>query len=49
LALPESLPIERVGEMSLQRWQTLVSQMAELGLVAPEKVSAEACFTSQFL
>jgi len=49
LALPESLPSERVGEMSLERWQTLVSQMAELGLVDPEKVAADACFTTEFL
>ncbi|QEG41053.1 ABC transporter substrate-binding protein [Roseimaritima ulvae] len=49
LAMPGGAAPETVGQMSLQRWQTLVEQLVELGLVEPENVQAEACFDSQFL
>ena len=49
LALPNGFSIEQVGEMTLERWQTLVDQMANLGLVDQSKVKAEECFTTEFL
>lgn len=49
LAMPDGAPPETVGQMSLERWQTLVDQLTELGLVEPENVKAEDCFDAQFL
>tara|TARA_R110002049_G_scaffold2750_4_gene21893 strand:+ start:34276 stop:35271 length:996 start_codon:yes stop_codon:yes gene_type:complete len=49
LAIPDGLPIDQVGSMSLQRWRTLVDQLAELELVDADKVRAEDCFTTEFL
>ncbi|WP_231615307.1 ABC transporter substrate-binding protein [Novipirellula artificiosorum] len=49
LALPNELPMESVGQMSAERWTTLVKQMVDLGVVDSEKVSAADCFTTQFL
>lgn len=37
---------EDFGQMQLDRWQTLVEQLTELGMLAKGKVSAEACFTN---
>lgn len=49
LALPDGMPPESVGTMTLARWQTLISQMAGLKLVDADKVRPEDCFTTQFL
>lgn len=49
LALPDGFPIEEVGRMSSERWETLVSQMAEIDLVDPAKVDGSSCFTNEFL
>ena len=48
LALPEGMPPESLGLMTDERWQTLVSQMVQLGLADGDKVHATDCFTSQF-
>ncbi|GAA4466708.1 ABC transporter substrate-binding protein [Novipirellula rosea] len=48
LALPDGMSPESLGEMTDARWQTLVSQMVELGLVDGDKVHATDCFTPQF-
>jgi len=49
LALPEQLPLEEVGRMSLERWQTLVEQMDQLDPDQQGSVDPEACFTNEFL
>ncbi len=49
LAMPQGAAPSTVGQMQLERWQTLVDQLTELGLVEPENVKAEECFTPQFL
>lgn len=42
-------PTEAIGEMTLDRWQTLVRQLEEMELVKPGTVSAEQAFTTKFL
>ena len=49
LAQPAGMDIERVGNMTAERWEQLVGQMVELKLVDPSKVKAEDCFTTEFL
>jgi len=49
LARPDELPIEAVGRMSAERWETLVNQLVELDLVDKETVKATDCFTTDFL
>ncbi|EMI45920.1 ABC transporter substrate-binding protein [Rhodopirellula sp. SWK7] len=39
----------KLGQMSLDRWQTLVGQMSELEVIDADSVQAEECFTTQFL
>ncbi|WP_040768698.1 ABC transporter substrate-binding protein [Novipirellula maiorica] len=48
LALPDDMPPGALGEMTVERWQTLVSQMVQLGLVDGDKVQASDCYTTQF-
>lgn len=49
LAVPPGMKLEQLGEMTPERWQTLVTQMTQLGLADAEKVSASECFTTEFL
>ena len=49
LAMPDGFVTDRIGEMTQERWRTLVDQMAELDLVNASKVRAEDCFTTEFL
>ncbi|TWT83765.1 NMT1/THI5 like protein [Planctomycetes bacterium CA13] len=49
LALPNDQPIESAGQMSADRWDTLVDQMVKLGVVDSGKVQAEECYTTEFL
>ncbi|WP_146593267.1 ABC transporter substrate-binding protein [Novipirellula galeiformis] len=49
LALPEGMSSKSIGQMTDERWHTLVSQMVELGLVDGDKVRADDCYTMQFL
>ncbi|MGB7325806.1 MAG: ABC transporter substrate-binding protein [Rubripirellula sp.] len=49
LALPEEMSIEKIGDMSLGRWATLVKQMDELDPGSAGKVNPEECFTDEFL
>ncbi len=49
LAQPAGMDIERVGNMTAERWEQLVGQMVELKLVDPSKVKAADCFTTEFL
>ncbi len=49
LCLPNSMSSEQVGMMSEQRWETLVSQFADMDLIDADKVTADAVFTTEFL
>ncbi len=49
LAIPENFAADDLGTMTLQRWETLVQQMAQLQLVDPTTVQAKDCFTTEFL
>ena len=47
--LPEGFDEKRLGEMSKERWQTLVSQMTEISSIKPDSVKAEDAFSLKFL
>lgn len=47
--LVRSTSSEAIGEMTLDRWQTLVKQLEEMELVKPGAVAAERMFTTKFL
>ncbi len=49
LCLPNAMSPERFGQMTRERWQTLIDQFAELGLVDPEKVTVEKVSDTRFL
>lgn len=49
LAIPEGSDIEQVGMMTAQRWSQLFDQLETLGLVSSDKVSAQDCYTLEFL
>jgi len=49
LALPNDQPIESVGQMARDRWQTLVDQMQNLGVIEKDVVDPNECFTTEFL
>jgi NitT/TauT family transport system substrate-binding protein len=49
LALPDDLPIESVGMMTLDRWTELVDQFKRVDAKAVGSVRAEDCFTTEFL
>ena len=44
LCLPEGVPVSELGVMTLERWEELVSQFVELGLVDGSKVKASEVF-----
>ncbi len=44
LCLPEGVPASELGAMTLERWEELVGQFVELGLVDPGKVKANDVF-----
>ncbi len=48
LALPDGMGPDQLGEMSLDRWTTLVNQMDELEPSSAGKVKPLDCFTTQF-
>ncbi len=49
LARPGDMPIEDVGKMTADRWESLVRQMIEIRLIEPAKVTADSCYTTEFL
>ncbi|MGB7344219.1 MAG: ABC transporter substrate-binding protein [Pirellulaceae bacterium] len=49
LARPNDLAIDVVGQMTTERWTTLVDQLIELNLVDAKNVKANDCFTLEFL
>jgi NitT/TauT family transport system substrate-binding protein len=44
LARPDNFPVERVGEMTLERWTSLVDQMVEIKVIKPGEVKPVDCF-----
>ncbi|TWU46055.1 NMT1/THI5 like protein [Novipirellula aureliae] len=49
LALPNNQPMESIGEMTHDRWQTLVDQMQDLDVIEKGVVDPNDCFTTEFL
>lgn len=49
LAIPNKMPIDSVGQMTLDRWQELVEQFRRVDAKAVGDVTAEDCFTDEFL
>jgi NitT/TauT family transport system substrate-binding protein len=49
LCLPEGFDESRLGEMSAERWQTLFTQMSEIGLIKHENMKAEDDYSLKFL
>lgn len=49
LVLDATAQTHGIGCMSEQRWQTLLTQLEELGLIQPGTVRAEDAFTEQFV
>ena len=49
LCLPKDFTEERLGSMTAERWQTLASQMTEIGSLPPDSVKPEAAFTLKFV
>jgi NitT/TauT family transport system substrate-binding protein len=49
LAMPDDLPIDSVGMMTLERWQALVDQFKKVDAQAVGDVKPEDCFTTEFL
>lgn len=49
LALPHDAPIESVGMMTSERWETLVRQIDELDPPSGNLVQAKDCFTTEFM
>jgi NitT/TauT family transport system substrate-binding protein len=49
LCLPKDFTEERLGEMTAERWQSLTSQMTEIGSLSNDLARPEAAFTSRFL
>ncbi len=49
LCLPDGLAPEKIGQMSLERWQQLVDQFVQLKLIDGSKVQADKVFDASFL
>ncbi len=49
LCLPQDFAEERLGTMTIERWQSLVSQMTEIGSLPPDSVKPQAAFTLKFV
>jgi NitT/TauT family transport system substrate-binding protein len=49
LCLPEGFTADRMGQMSLSRWQALRDQLVSLELIDGSKAVAERCFNDRFL
>lgn len=49
LCLPAGFDDARLGEMSAERWKTLVTQMVEIGSIKPDSVKPEDAYTLKFL
>lgn len=49
LCLPDGFDENRLGEMAAERWQTLVSQMIEIGSIKPDNLRVDDAYTLKFI
>ena len=49
LCVTDEVPLQQIGAMNSQRWETLVDQFTALDLLDPQKVMAKNVFTDRFL
>ena len=49
LCVDQDTPAERLGRMTLSRWQALVEQLTEVGALPPDSVEPQQVFTTEFL
>ena len=49
LCLPKDFAEERLGEMTAERWQSLTSQMTEIGSLPKDSIKPAAAYTTRFL
>ena len=49
LCLPSNFAEERLGEMTAERWQSLTSQMTEIGSLPKDSIKPDAVYTTRFL
>jgi len=49
LCTTDDVPMERLGEMTAARWQTLAEQLAEVGALERDRVEPQRAFTTRFL
>lgn len=49
LCINESIPLEKLGHMTADRWTTLAEQLVIAGSIEPDSVDATKAFTMQFL
>jgi NitT/TauT family transport system substrate-binding protein len=49
LCVTEEVPLDRLGQMTLPRWQTLLQQLVEVDALPPDAVDPQAAFTTEFV
>ena len=49
LCVTDEVPIERLGQMTLDRWRTLAQQLVDVGALPTAAVEPQAAFTTEFL
>ncbi len=49
LCVTPDVPLERIGQMTRERWQTLMLQLVAVGAIEPAAVQPESVFTTEFL
>jgi NitT/TauT family transport system substrate-binding protein len=49
LCLPQAMPNSQLGQMTIERWKTLVDQFMQIGLAEAQTVKAERVFNNEFL
>jgi NitT/TauT family transport system substrate-binding protein len=49
LCITEEVPLEKLGQMTLERWQMLLQQLVEVGAIPPRTVRPDNAFTTDFL
>jgi len=49
LCTTNDVPLERLGEMTAARWQTLAEQLVEVGAIEGDRAEPDRAFTARFL
>ncbi len=49
LCQPQDLPAEEIGRMDAERWETLATQLAEIGVIEANAAAAGPAFSLEFL